>query len=79
MVVSAGPFTVFHCVPPTQFPCVANVTPTRGARPMEVSLTTHRVFPATADFGPPPAPTADRPRPRPSIMPGTFALLVLDP
>ncbi len=74
-----GTLTVVHEDSPDKFTVVANVTTKRGARTMEVDLKTHRVFTATADFGPPPAHTADRPRPRPSIMPGTFALLVLDP
>jgi len=33
----------------------------------------------TADFGPPPAPTADRPHPRPSMLPDSFTLLVIKP
>src|SRR5207247_3659143 len=62
-----------------KFTVVANVATTRGARTMELDETPHRVFTVSADFGPPPAPTADRPRPRPPILPGTFALLELDP
>jgi hypothetical protein len=46
---------------------------------MELDPKTHRVFTATADFGPPPAATAQQPRPRPTVVPGTFTLLVLDP
>jgi hypothetical protein len=44
---------------------------------MALDEKTHDVFLATAEFGPPPAPTAERPRPRPSIVPGTFSVLVL--
>jgi hypothetical protein len=51
----------------------------RGARTMELDLTTHRVYTVTAEFGPAPAPTPERPRPRPGIVPGSFALLVLEP
>jgi hypothetical protein len=46
---------------------------------MEIDLANHHVFTVTADFGPAPAPTPERPRPRPTILPGTFALLVLEP
>jgi hypothetical protein len=74
-----GTLTVIHEDTPTKFAVVANVPTKRGARTMEIDLQSHRVYTATADFGPPPAPTAERPRPRPSIVPGTFALLVLDP
>ena len=48
----------------------------RGARTMALDEVTHRVYLVTAKFGPPPAPTADRPRPRAPILPGTFEVLV---
>ncbi len=51
----------------------------RGARTMSVDPTTHRIYTATAEFGPPPAPTPDRPRPRPTIVPGTFHVIVIEP
>ncbi len=74
-----GTLTVIHEDAPDKFTVVANVATKRGARTMELDEKTHRVFTVSADFGPPPAPTADRPRPRPPILPGTFALLELDP
>jgi hypothetical protein len=46
---------------------------------MALDPATHRVFTVTADFGPPPTATPERPRPRPSIVPGTFTLLVVEP
>jgi DNA-binding beta-propeller fold protein YncE len=74
-----GTLTVVHEDGPGTFSVVATVATKRGARTMELDVKTHRLYTATADFGPPPAPTAEHPRPRPSIVPGTFALLVLDP
>ena len=74
-----GTLTVIHEDTPTAFTVVANVTTKPGARTMELDPKTHRVFTATADFGPPPAATAKQPRPRPPVVPGTFTLLVLDP
>lgn len=74
-----GTLTVIHEDAPDKFTVVANVPTKRGARTMELDPATHRVFTVTADFGPPPAPTADHPRPRPPLLPGTFALLVLEP
>ncbi|HXE82701.1 MAG TPA: hypothetical protein VN513_05150 [Gemmatimonadales bacterium] len=74
-----GTITVIHEDAPDKFTIVANVPTKRGARTMELDLKTHRLFTVSADFGPPPAPTADRPRPRPPVLPGTFALLELDP
>jgi DNA-binding beta-propeller fold protein YncE len=73
-----GTITVVHEDGPDTYGVVTNVATKRGARTMEVDLATHVVYTVSADFGPPPAPTPDRPRPRPSIVPGTFALLVLE-
>jgi DNA-binding beta-propeller fold protein YncE len=70
--------TVVHEDDPDHFTVVANVRTRAGARTMEVDPTTHRVFLSTAQFGPAPAPTPERPRPRPSIVPGSFAVLVIE-
>jgi DNA-binding beta-propeller fold protein YncE len=51
----------------------------RGARTMTLDPTTHRIYLSTAQFGPTPEPTADRPRPRPPMIPGSFAVLVVEP
>jgi len=50
----------------------------RGARTMALDERTGRAFVVTAAFGPAPAPTAERPHPRPTILPGTFEVLVLE-
>lgn len=73
-----GNITIVHEDGPDKYSVVANVATKRGARTMEVDLASHVVYTVSADFGPPPAPTPERPRPRPSIVPGTFALLVLE-
>jgi hypothetical protein len=39
---------------------------------------THKVYLSSAQYGETPAPTADRPRPRPPIIPGSFTILVLE-
>jgi DNA-binding beta-propeller fold protein YncE len=60
-------------------PEVVQSAPTqRGARTMALDLAKHRVFLVTADFSPPPPATAAQPHPRPSIVPGSVRLLVLD-
>jgi hypothetical protein len=74
-----GTLTVIHEDAPDKFVVVADVATKRGARTMELDERTHRVFTVTADFGAPPAATPEHPRPRPGIVPGTFALLVLEP
>jgi hypothetical protein len=37
------------------------------------------VYVVTADFGPAPAPTAEQPHPRPTMVPDTFRVLVVEP
>ncbi len=64
---------------PGSFVLVGNVPTERGARTVALDPATHRLYLPTARFGPPPAPTADRPRPRPSIVPGSFEILVVGP
>jgi YVTN family beta-propeller protein len=59
------------------YPTVQSVPTQRGARTMAYDSTSNRVYLVTAQFGPPPAPTADRPHPRPSIVPGSFTVLVV--
>jgi DNA-binding beta-propeller fold protein YncE len=49
----------------------------RGARTMTIDTKTHQLYLPTAKFGPTPAPTAANPHPRPSVLPGTFKVLVL--
>jgi DNA-binding beta-propeller fold protein YncE len=73
-----GTITVIHEDAPDKFTVVGTVPTKRGARTMELDEKTHRLFTVSADFGPPPAPSADRPHPRPPILPGTFALIELD-
>ena len=50
-----------------------------GARTITLDGRTGAVFVSTASFGETPAPTPDRPHPRPAIVPGTFHVLVLRP
>jgi YVTN family beta-propeller protein len=61
----------------SSFPVVQNVTTQKGARTMTFDSANGHVYLATAEFGPRPAPTAQMPRPRPSIVPDTFKVLVV--
>jgi DNA-binding beta-propeller fold protein YncE len=72
-----GTLSIVREESPDDFVTVATVPTQRGARTMTLDERTGRVFTVTAEYGPPPAPTAERPRPRPSIVPGTFTLLVI--
>jgi YVTN family beta-propeller protein len=73
-----GTLTVVHEESPEKFTVVENVSTQRGARTMTLDQKTHRLFFVTAEFGPTPAPTTERPRPRAPMVPGTFTLLVLE-
>ncbi len=59
------------------YPVLQTVTTQRGARTMTLDSATGRLYLATAAFGERPAPTADNPRPRPAIVPGSFTILVV--
>jgi DNA-binding beta-propeller fold protein YncE len=74
-----GSLTVVHEDTPEKFTLVGNVPTKRGARTIGLDPVTHRIYLPTAEFGPAPPPTAERPHPRPSIVPGTFEVLVLEP
>jgi DNA-binding beta-propeller fold protein YncE len=72
-----GVLTVIHEDSLDKFSLVENVPTQQGARTMELDEKTHEVFLVTAKFGPPPAPTADQPRPRPAMLPDSFVVLVV--
>ena len=72
-----GTLTVIHEDSPDKFSVLETVVTQKGARTMALDSKTHRVFLVTAEFGPTPAPTTDHPHPRPSIVPGSFTLLVM--
>ena len=48
------------------------------ARTMALDERTHKLYTVSARFNPAPAPTAETPRPRPTMVPGSFVVLVLD-
>lgn len=72
-----GVLTVIHEDSPDKFTVLENVPTQPGARTMELDEKTHEVFLVTAKFGPPAAPTPDRPHPWPTILPDSFVVLVL--
>jgi hypothetical protein len=72
-----GHLTIIKEDSPDKFSAVENVATEEGARTMALDAKTHNVYLVTAKFGPPPAPTAEQPHPWHSIMPDTFAVLVV--
>jgi YVTN family beta-propeller protein len=59
------------------YPTIESLPTQRGARTMAYDPDTDRAYVVTAQFGPRPAPTPEHPRPRPSILPGSFTVLVI--
>jgi DNA-binding beta-propeller fold protein YncE len=74
-----GILTVVQEVNKDSFKVLANVPTQAGARTISVSAKTHRIYLQTAEYGPAPEKTAANPRPRPTMKPGTFTVLVVEP
>ena len=74
-----GTLSVVHEDTPDSAHVVQTVTTQRGARTMALDPQTHTVYSVSADFGPMPEATADRPRPRPPMLADSFTLLVVKP
>jgi hypothetical protein len=72
-----GVLTVVREDSPNKFSVAENVKTQEGARTLALDEKTHQVFVVTAKFGPTPAPTADQPHPRHSILTDTFVVLIL--
>ena len=71
-----GALTVIHQDSEDKYSVLENVKTQAGAKTIALDPKTHNVFLPVAEFGPRPEPTADQPHPRPSIVPGTFNVLV---
>jgi DNA-binding beta-propeller fold protein YncE len=71
-----GTITVTHEDSPDKYTVVETISTQRGARTMTLDTANHRLLTVTADFGPPPAPTAENPNPRPVPVTGTFTALI---
>jgi DNA-binding beta-propeller fold protein YncE len=67
-----GTLTIIHEDSPDKYSVIDNVQTERGARTMELDNKTHRIYTVTADLGPQPT----EPHEPPSMVPGTFRLLV---
>jgi DNA-binding beta-propeller fold protein YncE len=73
-----GTMTVVKQESPDKYVVVENVTTQRGSRTMALDANTHKIYMAGATYGPPPAPTAERPNPRPQMEPGSFMVLIIE-
>jgi DNA-binding beta-propeller fold protein YncE len=72
-----GTLTVIHQDSPDKYQVVQTVTTPKNSRNMGLDPTNHRLYVAAADFtAPAPAPAGGRGG-RPSVVPGTFKILVI--
>jgi YVTN family beta-propeller protein len=72
-----GNITVVREQDPDHYTVLQTLQTQRGARTIALDVTTHRLYSPTAEFGAPVAPSADNPRGRPPVLPGTFVVLVV--
>ncbi|HEY2676128.1 MAG TPA: YncE family protein [Steroidobacteraceae bacterium] len=72
-----GNLTVVHQDTADRYSVVATVPTQLGARTMALDAASGKVYLVTADFGPPPPATEAQPRPRPTIKPDSFVVLVV--
>ena len=72
-----GTLTVIHEDTPDTFRVVQTVTTQAGSRTMALDAKTHKLWLAAAEIKTEPAPAGAQGRPRRTVVPGTFALLIV--
>jgi DNA-binding beta-propeller fold protein YncE len=72
-----GTLTVVHEDAPNSYAVLQTLPTKRGARTMALDESTGTIYTVTGDFGPRPAATAEHPHPRPSLLSGSFVVLVI--
>ena len=74
-----GTLTVIHQDSPDEYRVLASVTTPVSARTMVLDPSSHRVYMAAAQFGPPPSGSGEQPAQHASIIPDSFIILVAQP
>jgi hypothetical protein len=72
---SDGTLTVVKEYSPGKFEVIDTINTQRGAKTLAFDNRTGHLFTVTAQLGEIPPATTDNPKPKPSIVPGTFTLL----
>lgn len=72
-----GTLTVVHQDSPDTYSVVENLETQKSARTMALDPKTGKIYLVAAEFGPRPAATPENPRPRPSVVPGSFVVIVV--
>jgi len=70
-----GTITAVREVNANKFQLIENIPSEPGARTIGIDLVTHHLYLPTAKFGTAPAATADNPRPRAPMVPGSFHVI----
>lgn len=71
-----GSLTIIDASKPA-YPTLQTLPTAKGARTMAFDPRNGHVYVVTGDFGPPPAATAQNPHPWPTVVPGSFRVLVV--
>ncbi len=74
-----GTLTVIHQDTADEYRVIATVTTKVSARTLTLDPVTHRIYLASAQFGPPPEVTEDQPRAHATVVPDSFSILVAQP
>jgi YVTN family beta-propeller protein len=74
-----GTMTIVKSGEPGQITVTGTVTTQKSAKTIALDAITHRIYLPAASFAPPPPSTLEKPRPRPSMIPDSFVILVLAP
>jgi hypothetical protein len=72
-----GHVTVIKQASADSYSVLETVVTQENAKTMTLDPKTHRLFLSVGEFGPTPVPTADQPKPKPPVVPGTFRVLVV--
>jgi len=72
-----GTLTVIHEDDPDHYSVVENVPTQKSGRTLALDPRDGTVYIPAAKLGAPPAPTPERPHPRPSVVPGSFRVVVV--
>ena len=72
-----GTLTIVKESEPDHFEVSQNVVTQKGARTMAYDTDNHRAYLVTATFGETPLATQEQPKPRPTMIPNSFVLLVV--
>jgi DNA-binding beta-propeller fold protein YncE len=74
-----GTLTVVQGTNGNNYKVLENVITQEGARTITINKKTHHLYLSTAEFGETPAATKENPKPRPSLKPGSFVILDIEP